>query len=65
MKAARTVLKIAAVLAAVGAAVWAVVTYWDEIVEGVHRLRGKLAEKCPCCCPAEYDDFADLDDWDY
>lgn len=63
MKAACKIMKIAAAVLAVAAAVWAVVSYWDKIVEGVQCLRGKLAEKCPCCC-SEYDDFADLEDWD-
>ena len=64
MKAVRTALKIVAVAAVVGAAIWAVVSYWDKIVDCARRLRGKLAELCPCCA-SEYEHFADLDDWDF
>lgn len=62
MKAARWILKTAAVLAAVGAVVCLVVNYWETIVDAFYAVVGKVkAKKEQYCCfvPSEYDDYDD------
>ena len=62
MKAARSILKITAVLMVVAAAVCAVVAYWDKIVDVFYAIGDKLEEKkANCCFASEYDDYEDLD----
>ncbi len=57
----QTILKLAAVLAALAAAACCVIAYWDKITEFCGCAKEKLAEKRACCC-AEYDDYADWDE---
>lgn len=52
-------LKVVLSLLALGAAVYAVVTYWDKIIELLDRAKKKLAEAKSSCCGSEYDDYAD------
>jgi len=59
MKAARFILKLFAILLAVGAAACCVIAYWDKIVDGCTALKSKL---CPCCRDDEFDDYADWED---
>lgn len=62
MKAARWILKTAAVLAAVGTAACMVIAYWDTIVDGFYAVVGKLKAKKEALCPfcsSEYDDYDD------
>ena len=62
MKVARFVLKCAAVGLVVGAAVCAVVAYWDRITDAFYNLADKLEEKCANCCGSS--EFDDYDDWE-
>ena len=48
MKCVKTLLKLAAALAAVGAALFVVYKYWDKILEKLDALKSK----CFCCTPA-------------
>ena len=65
MKVARFVMKCVAFGLVVGAAVCAVVAYWDKIVDVFYNLADKLEEKrANCCCASEYDDYVDFDDWE-
>ncbi len=52
--------KLFALLAVLGALVYAAVLYWDKIMELVCKLKGMLGggEEC-CCCADEAEDFAD------
>jgi hypothetical protein len=64
MKAGRCILKLIAALAVIGAATYAVVTYWDTIVDlfyvAVSKIKDKKAQFCDCVlCSSEFDDFAD------
>ena len=65
MKVARFVLKCVALGLCVGAAVCAVIAYWDKITELFCTLREKC--KCVCahddCCVSEYADYADFEEW--
>lgn len=63
MKVARFVLKCVALGLCVGAAVCAVIAYWDKIMDAFYALKEKLGEKCGCCCASEYDDYADFEEW--
>ena len=47
MKCVKTLVKLAAALAAVGAALFMVYKYWDNIMEKLAALKGK----CFCCVP--------------
>lgn len=56
-------LQLVAIVAAIGAAIYAAVTYWDKITE----LFGKAKEtvvsvKDGCYTNAEFDDYADWDE---
>ncbi len=62
MKAARSILKIAALVAVVGAAFCVIAAYWDKIVDGFYTIADKLEEKkANCFCSSEYDDYDDED----
>ena len=57
MKAARCILKAAALVAVLGAAVCVVAAYWDKIVDAFYALADKVEEKkANCFCSSEYDD---------
>lgn len=60
MKAARTILKIVAAVAAVAAIVYCVVTYWDEISDAVSSLLDRLGIGSDR--DGEWDDYADWED---
>lgn len=60
MKVARFVLKLVALSLTAAAAVCCVIAYWDKITEGVYAIGGKLGVKCR---GAEYDDYADWDEF--
>ncbi len=66
MKAAQSVLKIAAVVLAAAAAVCAVVVFWDKITAGVGsaadklRCRRQYAEGC--CVDGDDEDYTDWDE---
>jgi len=52
--------KLFALLAVLGALVYAAVLYWDKIMELVCKLKGMLGCKDSCCCCAdESEDYAD------
>jgi len=64
MKAARCILKIVAGLAALSAAVYLIVSYWDKILDTFYTILDKIEEKkacCPLCACDEYDDFEDVE----
>lgn len=63
MKVARFVLKCVALGLCIGAAVCAVIAYWDKISELFCTVSGKIKEKRACCCTSEYDDYADFEEW--
>ena len=63
MKVARFVLKCVALGLCVGAAICAVIAYWDKITCAVQFLTDKIKGKCACCCTSEYDDYADFEEW--
>ena len=56
-------IKIAAVLAAIGAVACLVVAYWDTLTEMFYAVAGKLEQKkeqlCGYGAPSEYDDYDD------
>ena len=56
------VLKLIFTLIALGAAVYAVVTYWDKIMELLDKAKKKLTEAKSTCCGSEYDDYADWEE---
>lgn len=63
MKIARFVLKIVGASLALAALVCCVVAYWDRLAQLCGCAKDSLAaKKAACCRPAEYDDFADVDD---
>lgn len=65
MKAARCILKLVALGMVIGAAVCAVIAYWDKIVDAFYVIADKLEEKCgKCCCDSEYEDYADYEEWE-
>ena len=49
-------------LAAIGAAVYAVVTYWDKIVVWFNTAKDKVTNAVSATCTVECDDYADWDD---
>ena len=62
MKVAQAILKAVAIGLVVGAAVCAVIAYWDKIVDVFYNLADKIEEKranCCCCGSSEYDDYED------
>ena len=62
MKAARCILKIVAALAALSAAVYLIVSYWDKILDTVYTIREKIEEKMDCCSACSCDEFDDFED---
>ncbi len=56
------VLKLVLTLIARGAAVYAVVTYWDKIMELLDKAKKKLSDAKSNCCGSEYDDYADWEE---
>ena len=52
MKCVKILLKLAAALAAVGAALFVVYKYWDKILEKLDALKSK----CFCCTPASVEE---------
>ena len=61
-----TVLKIAAAIAAVAAAVCLIVVYSDEIVSFFRQIKEKIQEKLPSSAPKyeEDDEFSDYEDYE-
>ena len=55
-------LKLVVTLAVLGIAIYAIVTYWDKIMELLGKAKVKLCEVKDACRGSEYDDYAD--DWD-
>lgn len=51
--------KLFALLAALGALVYAAVLYWDKIMELLCKLKGMVGGKDSCCCGDESSDYAD------
>jgi len=64
MKVARFVMKCVAFGLLVGAAVCAVVAYWDKILDLFYNLKDKVEEKKAAICTSEYDDYDDFVDWE-
>lgn len=64
MKIARFVLKCVALGLLAGAAVCAVVAYWDKISECFCALLDKLEEKRASRCAQECADYVDYEDWE-
>lgn len=60
MKVARFVLKIVAISLAAAAVVCCVIAYWDRLTACVSAVGNKLGVKCR---GAEYDDYADWDEF--
>ncbi len=58
-KAMGCICKVIVVCALLAGAACAVVAYWDQITEFLAGLKAKFCEKKACCCPSEYDDYAD------
>ena len=54
-------IKFLTVLGVVATLAYAVVRYWDGIMEFVDRIKSLCAEKCPCRRTREQDDYADWD----
>ncbi|MCI8595116.1 MAG: hypothetical protein HFF09_07700 [Oscillospiraceae bacterium] len=63
MKVARGILKMLAVLLALVAAAYCIITYWDRICAFFTRIGEALREKKASCplCTSEYEDYADWD----
>ncbi len=56
-------LKMVAIVAALGASVYAVVTYWDKIKEVLDKAKNTVVSvKDGCYTSAEFDDYADWDE---
>lgn len=51
--------KLFALLAVLGALVYAAVLYWDKIMELLCKLKGMLGCTDSCCCADETADYAD------
>ena len=64
MKAARFVLKFVALGLVVGAAVCAVIAYWDKIVDAFYNLADMIEGKRARSCASEYDDYVDFEEWE-
>lgn len=64
MKVARFVLKCVAFGLVVGAAVCAVIAYWDKLVDAFYNIADKIEEKRAKCCASEYDDYVDFEEWE-
>lgn len=62
-KAARCILKLVAVGLVVGAAVCAVITYWDRIVDAFYDIAERMEEKRARLRDSEYDDYVDESEW--
>lgn len=59
----KTVLKLVAAMAVVAAAAYAVVTYWETLVNLFYVAVGKIKEKkaqMECACASEDADFVDI-----
>lgn len=66
MKVARFVLKIVAASLAVAAAVCCIIAYWDKLMGVCSGARAAVAEKKALRSrPAEYDDYADVEDFEF
>ena len=53
-----------AVLTALSAAAYLIVTYWDKILDTFYTIMDKIEEKkacCPFCAEDEFDDFEDVE----
>lgn len=62
MKAAKTILKIAALLAAIGSLACLIAAHWETVEELFYVVVGKVKEKtaeCKCFCASEFEDFED------
>lgn len=62
MKEVRCILKVVAVVAAIGAVVCLVRHYWDTLEDIFYTVVGKIKEKkarCACVFSSEFDDYAD------
>lgn len=67
MKAARFVLKFVALGLVVGAAVCAVIAYWDKLVDAFYNLSDTVEEKRAKRSASEYDeyeDYVDFEEWE-
>ena len=66
MKVARFVLKIVAASLAVAAAACCIIAYWDKLVGFCSGVKAAAAEKKALRSrPAEYDDYADVEDFEF
>jgi hypothetical protein len=65
MKMARFVLKIVAASLAAAAAVCCVIAYWDKLMGLCSGAKAAVAKKSPKFRPAEYDDYADVEDFEF
>lgn len=64
MKTARFIMKFVALGLVVGAAVCAIIAYWDKIADCFYTLADKMEEKRAACHCADYDEYDDYDDWE-
>jgi len=65
LKYVRAFLQVLMILSAAAAVTFAIITYWEQIIRLIDRVRGKIAEKrCAYSFsdPSEYDDYADWDE---
>lgn len=66
MKVARFVLKIVAASLAFAAAVCCIIAYWDKLVDLCYGVKESAAERRAARRrPAEYDDYADVEDFEF
>ncbi|MCI8537918.1 MAG: hypothetical protein HFF18_04550 [Oscillospiraceae bacterium] len=66
MKVARFVLKIVAASLAFAAAVCCVIAYWDKLTDVFYTVKESAAERRAARNrPAEYDDYADVEDFEF
>ena len=55
-------LKLAAVLAVLGALLYAAVLYWDKIMELFCKAKSLVSRGEDCCCADEFSDYADWEE---
>ena len=65
MKVARFVLKIVAASLAVAAAVCCIIAYWDKLMGVCSCARAAAEKRALRNRPAEYDDYADVEDFEF
>ncbi len=54
-----SILKLFLLLAAIGAAIYAVIMYWEKIAQFLCTTKEKVSSVAASCCGSEFDDYED------